>query len=152
MAVYTSVVSKQIAVASDTTRTLLQLRAGLAREARLIEWGISFDGITSAATPARVKLIRQTTGGTMTQVGAGIKWNSNDTASSGSYRVKATSEPTLSTDIYEIHQLTPTGGLLVKQYPLGRELQLNPGERLGFCVTAGPSSAASALCYAVWEE
>lgn len=148
---YTSVLSKQEAVASNTTKTLVQLRAG-AVPARLVEWGIGFDGISSTATPARVKLIRQTTGGTMTQAGAGVKWNSNQTASSASFRVAASVEPTLTTDVYEIHHVTPTGGLLIKQYPLGRELQINPGERLGFIVTAGPSSAASAVAYAVWEE
>ena len=152
MAVYSSTLSKHEAVASDTSKTLIQLRAGLNGPAKLIEWVISFDGISSTATPARVKLIRQTTAGTMTQVGRGKKYDSNTTGSSASFRIAASSEPTGTADVYEIHQVTPTGGLLLKQYPLGRELTLNAGERLGLVVTAGPSSAASALGYFVWEE
>ena len=152
MAVYSSTLSKQEAVASDTSKTLIQLRAGLNGPAKVIEWGISFDGISSTATPARVKLIRQTTAGTMTQVGRGNKWDSNTTGSSASYKIAASAEPTGTADVYEIHQVTPTGGLLLKQYPLGRELVMQAGERLGLVVTAGPSSAASALGYIVWEE
>jgi len=152
MGVYTSAVTKHIAVASNTTKTLLQLHNDNVGTAKIVEWGISFDGISSTATPARVKLIRQTTGGTMTQRGAGVKYDSSRTDSNASYRVKATAEPTLTADIYELHQVTPTGGLLVKQYPLGREITLNAGERLGLVVTAGPNSAASALGYIVWEE
>lgn len=152
MAVYSSAVTKHIAVASETTKTLLQIHNDIVGSAKLVEWGISFDGISSTATPARVKLIQQTTGGTMTQAGRGKKYDSNTTGSNASFRIKATAEPTLTANIYEVHQVTPTGGLLVKQYPLGREIVLNAGERLGIVVTAGPNSAASALCYAVWEE
>lgn len=152
MAVYVSALTKQEAVASDTTKTLIQIHNDVFGTAKIIEWGISFDGISSTATPARVKLMRQTTGGTMTQIGGGIKYDSNVTTSNASWRIAASSEPTGTTDLYELHQVTPTGGLLVKQYPLGRELTLNAGERLGLVVTAGPSSAASALAYIVWEE
>lgn len=152
MAVYSSTLSKKEAVASDTSKTLIQLRAGVGGAAKVIEWGISFDGISSTATPARVKLIRQTTGGTMTQIGRGIEWDSAQTGSFASYRIAASAEPTGTADVYEVHQVTPTGGLLLKQYPLGRELTLQPGERLGLTVVAGPSSAASALGYIVWEE
>ena len=152
MAVYTSTLSKHVAVASETSITLIQLHNDVFGPARIIEWGISFDGISSTATHARVKLIRQTTGGTMTQRGGGTKYDSNATTSNASFRTEATAEPTLTADVYENHQVTPTGGLLVKQYPLGREILLNSGERLGLVVTAGPSSAASALAYIVWEE
>lgn len=152
MSVYVSALTKHEAVASETTKTLIQVHNSSVGQAKVIEWGISFDGISSTATPARVKLIRQTTGGTMTQVGKGVKYDSNTTASNASFRIGATAEPTLTADIYELHQVTPTGGLLVKQYPLGRELTLNAGERLGLVVTAGPSSVASALGYIVWEE
>jgi hypothetical protein len=152
MAVYSSTLSKQEAVASDVSKTLIQLRAGRNGPAKVIEWGVSFDGTSSTATPARVKLIRQTTSGTMTLVGPGIQWDSVTTGSSASYRIAASSEPTGTADVYEIHQVTPTGGLLLKQYPLGRELVMQAGERLGMVVTAGASSAASALGYIVWEE
>jgi len=152
MSIYVSAITKHEAVASDTTKTLIQLHNDVFGPIRVVEWGISFDGISSTATPARVKLMRQTTGGTMTQIGGGIKYNSNDTTSNASFRIGATAEPTGTTDLYELHQVTPTGGLLVKQYPLGREITLNSGERLGLVVTAGPSSAASALGYIVWEE
>lgn len=151
MGVYVSAVTKQLAVASATSKTLLQIHNDVFGQARIIEWGISFDGISSTATPARVKLMKQTTGGTMTQRGAGTAYDSNLTSSNASFRTGATAEPTYGA-ILEAHQVTPTGGLLVKQYPLGREIVLNSGERLGLVVTAGPSSAASALCYVVFEE
>jgi len=136
--------------AAGADQTLVQVRAGVVPIIP-IEWGVSFDGTNSSATPAQVKLQLQTTGGTMTQAGAGQKYNSAATASLASYRVNATAEPTDGA-ILGNKFLTPIGGLLEKQWPLGREIELAPGERLSVVVTAGTGSAATAVGHIVFEE
>jgi hypothetical protein len=87
----------------------------------------------------------------MTQVGAGQKLSSVKTGSLASYRVNATVEPTDGA-ILGSKFLTPIGGLLEKQWPLGREIELAPGERLSVVVTAGTGSAVTAVGHIVFEE
>jgi len=135
---------------STDDQTLVQVRAGVV-PITPIEWGVSFDGITSTSTPAHVKLQLQTTGGTMSQAGAGQKYNSAATASLASYRVNATAEPTDGAILAQV-LATPIGGLFEKQWPLGREIELAPGERLAVVVTAGIASSVSAIGHIVFEE
>lgn len=156
MAIYVSQLTVPLACASGTSKTLIQIRRGLEAggEARIIQWGISFDNhnVTSNTTPAKVLLTRQTTGGTMTQVGEGDKYNSGHTISNISWRRNATAEPTQG-DPIEMHNVPVTGGVLVVQYPLGREPVLRPvNERVGIVVQAQTGSAASAIAHIVWEE
>jgi hypothetical protein len=155
MAVYHSQETEGIACTSGTSVTLQQLRRGLAAgpPAKIIQWGVSFDGnaVTSNTTPAKVKLERQTTAGTMTEVGRGFKYDSGVTDSICSWRRKATAEPTAG-DVVEMHHVPVTGGVLVIQYPLGREPKLQANERMGIVVQAQVGSAASALAHIVWEE
>ena len=136
--------------AAGVDQTLVQLRAGVV-PITLIEWGVSFDGITSTATPAHIKLQRQTDAGTMTQVGAGEKLNSALTASLASYKVNATAEPTDGAILAQAN-LTPIGGLFEKQWPLGREIVLAPGERVAVVASAFAGSATSGLGHIVFEE
>jgi len=144
--------TKKVTCPSDDSTTVLQLVAGVI-PITLVEWGISYDGTNSAHTPARTKLIRQTTAGTMTaEANQPIKYNSVETAAFATVRVAATAEPTLTTDIYDNHQITPIGGLFVKQWPLGREVIMQPGERVAVMVVAGLGSAASALAFIDFEE
>lgn len=152
MGIYASVLSKKVALTSETSTTVIQLHAGLQADARIVEWGVSFDGTNSAATSARVRLVKQTTGGTMTQIGAGTAYDSANTASNASWRIAASSEPTSAAGFLEQHLVTPIGGLLVKQYPLGREPVVRAGERAGILVYPGLGSAASCYAYIVWEE
>jgi len=148
---YRSETSEKVRFSLTTGRTGLQLHAGVI-PVTLLEWGVSFDGTNSSATPAQVRLVRQTTGGTMTQVGTGIEYNSAETASFASFRVFATAEPTATTDVYDSHLVTPVGGLFAKQWPLGRDVVLQPGERVGVFVLAGASSAVSGVCSIDFEE
>ena len=147
---FLSALTIKTSCAAAADQTLVQVRAGVV-PITLIEWGVSFDGITSTATPAHVKLQLQTTGGTMTQVGRGEKLNSAATGSLASYRIDATSEPTDGLILGQ-GNLTPIGGLFEKQWPLGREPVLAPGERVAVIVSAFAGSATSALGHIVFEE
>ena len=152
MSMFKSSNTKKVTCPSDDSTTVLQLVAGVV-PVTITEYGVSFDGTNSAHTPARVKLIRQTTAGTMTaEANQPIEYDSAQTAAFATVRVAATAEPTLTTDIYDNNLVTPIGGLFVKQYPLGREIVVQPGERLGIMVVAGLGSAASALAYIDFEE
>lgn len=148
--VFLSALTVKTSCAAAADQTLVQVRAGVV-PITLVEWGASFDGITSTATPAQVKLQLQTTGGTMTQVGRGQKYNSALTGSLASYRVNATVEPTDGAILGQ-HNITPIGGLFEKQWPLGREIVLAPGERCSVVASCFAGSAASALGHIVFEE
>ena len=147
---FLSALTVKTSCAAGADQTLVQVRAGVV-PITLIEWGVSFDGITSTATPARVTLQLQTDAGTMTQVGAGQKLNSALTASLASYKVNATVEPTDGAILAQAN-LTSIGGLFEKQWPLGREPILAPGERVSVIVSAFAGSATSALGHIVFEE
>ena len=147
---YLSALTVKTSCAAAADQTLVQLRAGVI-PLTLIEWGVSFDGITSTATPARVTLQLQTDSGTMTQIGRGQKLDSLTTGSFASYRVNATSEPTDGAILAQ-GNITPIGGLFEKQWPLGREIQINPDERVSVIVSAFAGSAVSALGQIIFEE
>ena len=147
---FISALTVKTSCAAAADQTLVQVSAGVI-PITLTEWGVSFDGITSTATPVHVKLQLQTDGGTMTQIGRGQKLNSALTGSLASYRINATSEPTDGA-ILSQHNVTPIGGLFEKQWPLGREIVINPGERVAVIASAFVGSATSALGHIVFEE
>ena len=151
MALYSSALSNYLNAPAATAKTIVQVLAGT-QPLAVKEFGISFQEVNSALTPAKVQLIRQTTAGTMTASGDPKKYYSADTGCLASYSRNASAEPTGTTDVYESYAITPIGGLFLKQWPLGQEIRLAPGERLGVVVTAGADSAASVLCHVVFEE
>lgn len=151
--------ASQAAVTTGTAiKTLLQVKPGTGMTAKVVEWGISFDG-SAAATPIEVELIETDVAATVTaSVAADIlRLNPNDpdpsttalslgTAATG---YTASAEGTIaSTRMLDCQLVAPTNQY-VKQFPLGREPQINISKFGRIRVKA--AAAVNAICYMTVE-
>jgi hypothetical protein len=152
----------QVAVTTGTSlKTLLQVEPSATITARIVEWGISFDG-SAAATPIKVELLEQDVAATVTaHVAAGI--NKYDaaalqggdpttnlfqvgTANTG-YTSSAENSPTVSR-MFDVQFVAPTSEY-VKQFPLGQQPVLQVSKFTKIRVTA--AAAVNAYCYMIIE-
>lgn len=155
----------QAAVTTGTSiKTLLQLKlnGSATNTAKVVEWGISFDG-SAAATPIKVELL--TTGtvkATITEFVAAdiINLDPNGPAvtddnpfafgaAGDESGYTGTAEGSITaTRMMDVQFIAPTNQY-VKQFPLGREPQFGPSEFLRIRVTA--AAAVNAYCYMIVE-
>lgn len=154
----------QVKVTTGTAiKTLLQVKLGGStnQTAKIVEWGISFDG-SAAATPIACELL--TTGtvkATITEFLAADIINLTDpnaaavtddfpfafTVAGDESGYTATAEGTITaTRVFDAQLVAPTNQY-VKQWPLGREPVIRFDEYLRVRVTAG--TAVNAYCYVV---
>jgi len=142
-------------------KTMLQVKASATQPAKIVEWGISFDG-SAAATPIRVELLETNVAAVVAaHVANGI--NKLDAAavavgdpttnliqvgiSATGYTATAEGAPT-SARVFD-HQLIAPTNQYVKQYPLGREPVIKTGQFARIRLRA--ATAVSAYCYMVVE-
>jgi hypothetical protein len=145
-------------------KTLLQFKAGATANAKLKEWGISFDG-SAAATPGKVELIETgTVAATVTAadtnsitrlgpdalsqgdpVTAMIAVGTTATGYTASAEGTITAVRNLSGPLF----LAPTTQPYQFQWPLGQEPLIQMGNIARIRVTFG--AAVNALCYMVVE-
>jgi hypothetical protein len=119
---YLSVLEAPFA-ATAGAKTALMVIAGANSGLIVCEFGISFDGVTASAVPALVELVSSTQAGagtptgtpTVTQVRGRVTGGEPPTAS-GRY----SAEPTTLVR-HRAWYVTPNNGILVVQFPLGRE-------------------------------
>jgi hypothetical protein len=151
MGIYAVTSEGEEALAAATAETLVGVLGATTVKARLVEWGVSFDGVTATDAPVVVELYQITTSGTSTGA-TEAKWDrSGPTAQCTGFH-SFTVEPTKGDRIacYEIH---PQGGGIVMQYPLGREPVISDAstsQGIGIVVTS--PAVCNALAYMVWEE
>lgn len=137
---------------TTSTETVLQIRGNSSTRARVIAWSISFDGTDSSAAPVLVELLRQTTDGT----GSAATEFPLDTADPTSALVTAftafSAEPTAG-DILESYEIHPQGGLIVREYPPGREIYISASSsnRLGIRCSL-PAGTVNCVAWLHWEE
>lgn len=154
--------ASQVAVATGTAiKTMLQVKPGTTQVARVVEWGISFDG-SAAATPGIVELCVTDVAATVTaHVAAGLHKYDSQALSSGdpttnlfavgttSTGYTASGEGTVGTvRMGDVQHISPTNQY-VKQFPLGREFVINPSEFMRIRVKFG--TTVNAICYVVCE-
>ncbi len=151
------------AVATGTSiKTLLQFKASATTIAKIVEWGISFNGST-AATPGKVELIETDVAATVTAlVAADITKLDGAALAGGDPTTNLIQVGTTATGYtssgegsitavrnLEGPQLIAPSAQYVKQYPLGREPIVQIGKfarvRVTFAVTV------DALCYMVLD-
>lgn len=114
------------ALAAATAETLLYVLAGTANQPSLAELCVGFDGVTASAVPALVELCYGTaatnstpgTGSTSFTPLQGRGWPAQTSQSTAANNVS--SEPTVLVS-HRQWLVTPNGGLLIVQFPLGRE-------------------------------
>lgn len=146
-------------VATGTSiKTLLQFKPSATLQAKIIEWGISFDG-SAAATPGKVELIETDVAATVTAfVAADItKYNADalmggdqttnliqvGTAASG-YTSSGEGSITAVRNL-DGPQLIAPSNQFIKQFPLGREPVVQIGKFARIRVTFG--TTVNAYCY-----
>lgn len=149
-----------VAVTTGTAiKTLLQFKPSATVVARIVEWGISFDG-SAAATPGKIELMESDVAATVTaHAAADITKYDSDALAGGdpttnliqvgttSTGYTSTSEGTTTVSRMFDLQLLPPTGPYVKQFPLGREPILQVGKFARIRVTFG--TAINAYCYMI---
>lgn len=117
---------------SNTAKTVINLLASAGSQATLIEFGISFDGVTATAVPILVELClsTQATTGTSTAF-TPVQLSQFPVGAGGvTAAINYTAEPTVLTPVKQWY-VPPTSGF-VMQFPLGRE----PATQLSGSATA----------------
>ena len=122
------------ALVAATQETVLQLVAAANHRVKLLRWGVFFDGVSVSAEPVQVVLQRQSTAGTSsantpTKIDDSLAETLQTTA-----RDVVTVEPT-SGDIVGVYEVHPQSGY-AELFPLGQEIIIGGGDRLGIRCTA----------------
>jgi hypothetical protein len=126
-------------------KTLCQLVAAANDRLRVQGWGIFIKGTSATDPPVLVQVLRQTTAGTMTASNTLIqKKNDVDTETiQTTFQTNATVEPT-GTNIVEAAEVHPQTGYRIF-YPMGQEIIIPNGERLGWKVTSATLTYSSTV-------
>lgn len=142
------------ALVGGTAKTLVNLISGTTVSPIVVEMSMSFDGVTASAVPVLVEL------GYSTQATAGTPGTSpTPTLIRGRGTAVSTAaesysaEPTALT-AFKQWLLTPNGGLLVIQFPLGREAQpdLSGGTNKAIFLRGNAPANVNARAYLELEE
>ena len=149
-----------VAVTTGTAiKTMLQFKPSATIIAKIVEWGISFDG-SAAATPGKIELMESDVAATVTaHAAADITKYDSDALSGGdpttnliqvgtsSTGYTATAEGTTTVArVFDLQYIAPTSQY-VKQFPLGREPVMQTGKFARIRVTFG--AAVNAYCYMI---
>lgn len=152
----------QVAVTTGTAiKTLLQVKPSATKVAKIVEWGISFDGAVAAAG-IKVELIETDVAATVTaSVANDIHKIDADALACGDPTTNliqvgtaatgytATAEGTITAIRTFDPQLIQPTNQYVKQFPLGREPVIQVAKFARIRVTA--AAAVNAICYMVIE-
>lgn len=111
-----------IALAAATAKTVLMIIAATANQPAWVEAQVSFDGVTATAVPVLCEWVSSTQAGAGTTTAFTPKqirgWPAQGSQTTAAYNY--TAEPTV-LEVFKKRFLTPNGGLLVIQQPMGRE-------------------------------
>jgi hypothetical protein len=147
----------QVPVATGAAiKTLLQIATPSTTGISVIEWGISFDGVTASAVPGKVELLQTDVAATSGTSLTPTIFSIDTTASlcvggTGATCFSPSTEGTITaTRVFDVQHITPNGGLYVKQYPLGREPFITVSKFLRVRVTF--AATVNAYTYIIWEE
>jgi hypothetical protein len=151
-----------VAVTTGTTiKTLLQVEPSATIVAKIVEWGISFDG-SAAATPIKVELVETSGAATVTaSASADITKLDGNALAGGDPTTNLIQVGTTNTGYtasgegtpgtcreWDVQFIAPTNQY-VKQFPLGREPVIQVSKFARIRVTAG--AAVNAYCYMIVE-
>jgi hypothetical protein len=146
--IYTVNNAADVALVAATAKTVIQLVTGATRKIWIKEMAIGFKSVTATDVPVLVQLVRQSTAGTMTANTPAPDVEGHPAAISTAQEA-ATAEPTSGVVVKE-WLITPIGGQLVYQLPLGDEVEMAVSSKLGLLVTA--PQAQSCRAYIKFNE
>jgi hypothetical protein len=137
-------------------KTVLMVIAPSGSGLLVCEFGISFDGIAASGVPALVDLVSSTQGGagtstetpTITQNRGRVTTGAAPTGGS-----KYSAEPTTLVR-HKAWYVTPNNGILVVQFPLGREPEIDAsgGTIRGYGIRVNVPAAVNVLAYMEVEK
>lgn len=148
--------AQAVVTTGTAIKTMLQVKPLVI--ARIVEWGISFDG-SAAATPIKVELMETDVGASVTlhteasitkfdDLGA-LAANMFNITAGANTGYTASSEGSIGTvRPFDIQLIAPTSQY-VKQFPLGREPKIAADKWARIRVTA--AAAVNAYCYMIVE-
>lgn len=151
-----------VAVTTGTAiKTMLQFKASATTVAKIVEWGISFDG-SAAATPGKVELMESDVAATVTATVAaditkydGAALNGGDPTTNlivcGTTSTGYTSTGEGSTTVsrmFDLQYIAPSSQYC-KQFPLGREPVVQISKFARIRVTFG--TAVNCYCYMILD-
>lgn len=153
--------AQAVVTTGTAIKTLLQLKASATVVAKIVEWGISFDG-SAAAAPIKCELLETDVAATVTASATAdiTKLDANALAGGDpvtnliqvgttSTGYTATGEGTITAvRMLDVQLVAPTNQY-VKQFPLGREPVIQVSKFGRIRVTA--AAAVNAYCYMVVE-
>lgn len=123
----------EIALAAATAKTVIQLVAPTNHRVKVLGWGIFFDGVNTAGEPVQVRILRQSTAGTMSALTPVQVVPVSETIQATAQHT-ATVEPTAG-DVIDMIECHPQQGYEVK-FPMGQEIVIAGAGKLGIECTA----------------
>lgn len=137
--------------ATAGAKTVLNVIAGANQPVVVLEWGVSFDGVTATAVPATVELCQSTQAGAGTSAGsvpAIVQVGGRTITAQPTSGHNYTAEPTTLT-VIEQKFLSQFMGTYEKQYPMGLECDtdLSGGTVKAIAIRINVSANVNALAY-----
>ena len=130
-----TVTTSEIACPAGAPKTILQIMTPSSHHRIVgLGWGIYFDSTSVQAQPAQVRLLRQTSIGTMSGITPVLDDAALPETIQSSAAVNASAEPTAGSLIKRIEVHPQTGYEFL--WPIGREQPIRGGERVGLEITA----------------
>jgi hypothetical protein len=123
----------EVALTAATAKTVLQIVAPTNQRLLVRRWGVFFDGTSGTAEPVQVRLLRQSTAGTMTSLTPVMLCAGSETVQTTAQHT-ATAEPTAG-NILDIAEVHPQSGYEVV-IPFDQVIEVPGGGRLGVECTA----------------
>lgn len=126
----------EIALSAATAKTVLQIVAASNHCVKVKSWGVFFDGTSVTAEPVQVRLLRQTSAGTMSALTPVEKTITGVTLQTTAQHT-ATAEPTAG-NVLAAREVHPQAGYQ-EIFPSGDEIIIGSEGRLGIECTAPAS-------------
>lgn len=123
------------ALTAATIETVVQLVAAANHRVKVLAWGVYFDGTSVSAEPVEIALTRQGDAGTSS---ANTPRKIDDSLAETlltTARDAFTAEPSSNTDIVAVAEVHPQASY-VEIFPMGQEIIIGGGDRLGIRCTA----------------
>ena len=140
------------ALTAATAKTIVNVIPSANRIATIVEFGVSFDGVTASAVPVLVELVSSSQGTSGTSTAGTINQIRGRLNTVGATAgVNYTAEPTTLTVIKQ-WLVTPYGGNLVIQFPLGREPEADATTNKGIAIRLTAPAAVNARGYIEFEQ
>lgn len=150
--VFSATTEAEEALAAATAETVIALIGATQVKAKIVEFGVSFDGTSATAEPVRIRMVRTTADDGTSTAATEVQFSDPDNptpncAAKHSY----TAEPTKASQAMAEWQVHPQAGL-VMQYPLGREPGLDNTTSNGIAIEVTAPAVVNCSAYIIWEE